>query len=99
MTDELPGAPESPSAPATQNTVDAAIASRQWSIPVPGIGSVALGSSEQLAYIGGIGALTALSIIELPLAAVLVAGHLLVNQHHNKTLTAFGEALQSKGDE
>jgi hypothetical protein len=79
--------------------VNTAIASRQWSIPVPGVGPVALGSSEQLAYVSGIGVLTALSIIELPLAAVLVAGHLLVNQHHNKTLTALGEALQSKGNE
>lgn len=65
-----------------------------WSVPVPMLGAVHLGTTEQLAYLGGIGVLAAVSVIEWPVAVVLVAGHVLTNQSRNKTLHAFGEALE-----
>jgi hypothetical protein len=51
---------------------------------------------DQLAFAGGVTVLAAASIIEWPLAAVLAVGHVLVSQHHSRTLTAFGEALAQR---
>lgn len=53
-----------------------------------------LPSPQQLAYIGGIAALTALEIIEWPVGLVLVAGHVLAANTHNKILHDFGDALE-----
>jgi hypothetical protein len=63
-------------------------------IPVPVLGTVTLPPPQQLAYIGGIAALTALEIIEWPVGVVLVAGHVLATNSHNKILQDFGDALE-----
>jgi hypothetical protein len=39
---------------------------------------------EHLAYLGALGVLAALELIEWPLAAVLVAGHVIANRAHRQ---------------
>lgn len=49
---------------------------------------------EHLAFYAGIGAVAALGMMEWPVVAALVAGHLLVTAQHNKVLQSLGEALE-----
>ena len=64
-------------------------------VEVPLIGTVVLPPTEQLAYVGGVGLLLALDIIEWPVAVALTAGHILTTLSHKKVLQDFGHALQS----
>jgi hypothetical protein len=63
-------------------------------LTLPGLGRINLGTPEQLAYFAGITALAACELIEWPIAVVIAAGHVLAEQRRNKTLHAFGEALE-----
>lgn len=63
-------------------------------VTLPGLGRINLGSPDQLAYFARIATLTALEMIEWPVAAILAAGHLLAEQLRSNTLHAFGEALE-----
>jgi hypothetical protein len=67
---------------------------RTITINFEGLGSVTLPPTEELAFLGGIGALAAVGILEWPLAGVLIAGHLLARSSRNGALKAFGEALE-----
>jgi hypothetical protein len=58
------------------------------------VGAVTLPPPDQLVYLGGLAVLTALEIVEWPIALFLGAGHLLASDRNNKMLTAFGEALE-----
>ncbi|GAA3787428.1 hypothetical protein ACFS5L_05210 [Streptomyces phyllanthi] len=49
---------------------------------------------EQLAFLGGVGALVCLEILEWPVALVLAVGHQLAHSHHGRVLREFGEALE-----
>ncbi|TCB92069.1 hypothetical protein E0H26_25120 [Micromonospora zingiberis] len=64
-------------------------------IDIPGLGEVAMPPPDKLAYYAGIGVLTALQVIEWPLALVITAGHLLADQHLSGLAKGIGEALQS----
>jgi L-cysteine desulfidase len=63
-------------------------------VPVPGIGTVTLPPAENLAFLGGIVLLTALEVIEWPVAVALAAGHALIARSHNKVIQDFGKALE-----
>jgi hypothetical protein len=63
-------------------------------INLPGLGRINLGPPDQLAYVAGIATLTALEIIEWPVAVVIAAGHLLAEQRRSNTVHAFGDALE-----
>lgn len=63
-------------------------------VAVPGIGTVTLPPAEQLAFLGGIALLTALEVIDWPVALALTAGHALAHRSHNKIVQDFGEALE-----
>jgi hypothetical protein len=63
-------------------------------INLPGLGPINLGPPDQLAYIAGIATLTALEIIEWPVAVLIAAGHLLAEQRRSNTMHAFGDALE-----
>jgi hypothetical protein len=62
-------------------------------VSLPGLGKVTLPHPQQLAFIGGIGVLAALEIIEWPAALALAVGHALVTQQHSRALEELGEAL------
>lgn len=55
---------------------------------------LALPSTQQLAFYGGIGVLAVLGVVEWPVAAVLVAGHVLAESRHGHMLQEFGKALE-----
>ena len=63
-------------------------------VTLPAVGRIDLGPPDQLAYLAGIAALTALEIIEWPIALVIAAGHLLAEQRRSTTMHALGEALE-----
>ncbi|MGX4692163.1 hypothetical protein [Streptomyces sp. JNUCC 63] len=49
---------------------------------------------DQLVYLAGLGILTALDLIEWPIALAVAVGHELARSHHGKTLREFGDALE-----
>jgi hypothetical protein len=61
---------------------------------VPGLAAVRIPAPRRLAWYGGIAALAVAGLIEWPVAAVLAVGHLLAEDHHNKMIRDFGEALE-----
>jgi hypothetical protein len=63
-------------------------------VTVPVLGRVALPPPEQLAYLGGLGTLAVVGLLEWPVAAVLGVGHLLAADRNNKIIADFGEALE-----
>lgn len=83
-----------PVAPA--NPAERVIASQGFTVTIPSLGRVTI-PRTQLAFAGGVAVLAAACIVEWPLAAVLVAGHVLISQQHSATLHALGEALTQQG--
>lgn len=49
---------------------------------------------DQLAYLAGLGLLTAFDLIEWPVALAIAVGHELARSHRGKTLREFGDALE-----
>ncbi|GGJ73877.1 hypothetical protein [Streptomyces brasiliensis] len=49
---------------------------------------------DQLAFLAGLGVLTALELIEWPVALAIGVGHELARSRHGKALREFGEALE-----
>lgn len=90
--DQLPAAADAP----TGGRMAAARATRRNSIGIelPGLGTVRLPPVNELAFLGGIGVLAVAGLVEWPVAAVLVAGHVLTANRNNKVLHDFGEALE-----
>jgi hypothetical protein len=63
-------------------------------VTLPLIGTIRLPSLQRLAWYAGIASLVALGMVEWPVAAVVMIGHLLSEDHHNRVIEAFGEALE-----
>jgi hypothetical protein len=72
-----------------------AIEKNTVTVVLPALGRLQLPPPEALAWLGGLATLTALGLLEWPVAAVIGAGHLLAVQNHLKLLRDFGEALES----
>jgi hypothetical protein len=64
-------------------------------VTLPFIGTVSLPARDELAFLGGVGVLAAIGVIEWPVAAALGAGHALVASRRNRVVREFGEALES----
>lgn len=68
---------------------------RNWMrVTLPVVGTLTLPPGDQLAYLGGLAVLTALEIVDWPVALVLGAGHLLASDRHSRVIRDFGEALE-----
>jgi len=64
------------------------------SVTLPeGRGTLRLPEPERLAYYGGLAALAAFGILDWPVAIALGIGHVLAEQHRQKFVQDFGEAL------
>ncbi len=63
-------------------------------VRLPGIGEVRLPGADQIAFLGGLGLLAALDILEWPLAVAVGVGHALVADRNNRIVREFGEALE-----
>ncbi len=61
---------------------------------VPALGAVRLPSRDQLIFLGSLGALAVVGIIDWPVAAVVGAGHLLAARRSNRALRDIGEAME-----
>lgn len=59
-----------------------------------GIASVRLPQPDRLAWYGGITTLAVLGVVEWPVAVAIAVGHLIAENHHNRLLHDFGEALE-----
>jgi len=61
---------------------------------LPLLGTVALPSGDELAFLAGVGVLAAFEVIEWPVAVLLGVGHALALDHRHRLLHDFGEALE-----
>ncbi len=77
-----------------REAVDKIQAGHAFAINLPIVGGVAIPPPEQLAYFGGLLALTAFELLDWPVALVIGTGHLLASNHHNRLLEEIGEALE-----
>lgn len=71
----------------------AAVAAHAGSLHLPGVGKVELPSKGSLAYYSALAGLTALGLLEWPVALVVGVGHLLAQQQGHAVLEEFGEGL------
>jgi hypothetical protein len=62
-------------------------------LELPGVGSIPLPPSDQVAYLAGVGTLVLFGVVEWPVGVLLGAGHLLAADRDNRLISAFGEAL------
>lgn len=62
-------------------------------VSLPLLGTVTLPPMEHVAWYLGVGLLTAVELVEWPVALVLVAGKLLADNRSHQTLRVFGELL------
>jgi hypothetical protein len=63
-------------------------------LDLPVVGELNLPAPEQVVFIGGLAVLAVVGLLEWPVAALLGLGHGLATNRHNKTVRAFGEALE-----
>ncbi len=62
---------------------------------LPVVGEVQFpAAAEELAFIGGVAALAIVGFVEWPVAILLGIGHSLATNRRNKTVQAFGAALE-----
>lgn len=62
-----------------------------------GLGQVSLPPLDHIAFYAGVGILAAVELVEWPVAVVLTVGKVLADNRTNKTVRAFGRALESAG--
>ena len=63
-------------------------------VTMPFLGTVQLPAADELAFLGGVGVLAVVGVIEWPVAVILGAGHALAMNHRYRMLREFGEALE-----
>ena len=63
-------------------------------IELPIVGKLHRPDKHDLVYITGLTALLALGAVELPIALVVLGGHVLVKQHSSRSLSAVGEVME-----
>lgn len=77
-----------------RDAVHAVRGARGFAVTLPVVGRVKVPHPEQLAYYGALGVLAAVEIIDWPVALLLGAGHVLMQNEHNRVVQEVGEALQ-----
>jgi len=63
-------------------------------VELPIVGRFHTPDKHDFVYYTGIAALITFGIVEWPIALAVVGGHLLVKQHHSRTLSAIGEVME-----
>ncbi len=63
-------------------------------VRLPALGELRLPSTDQIAFLGGLGLLAALGIVEWPLAVAVGVGHALASNHNDRVIHEFGQALE-----
>ena len=67
---------------------------QSFAVDLPVVGRVRIPHPEQLAYFGALGVLAAVEIIDWPIALAIAAGHVLMQNQHNRVVEGVGEALE-----
>lgn len=63
-------------------------------VALPVLGDLRLPAPDELVFLGGVGLLALIGVLDWPVALLLGLGHGLAAGRRNKTLRAFGEALE-----
>jgi hypothetical protein len=77
-----------------REAVDRIREARSLAVDLPIVGRVRIPHPEQVAYFGALGVLAAIEIIDWPIALAIAAGHVLVQNQHNRVAKEVGEALE-----
>ncbi|MDQ6838063.1 MAG: hypothetical protein M3137_06945 [Actinomycetota bacterium] len=84
----------------TSTAVDAAEEAVQENVTalhLPVVGDVSLPPADHLVWYAGVAALTAMELIEWPVALMLTVGKALADNRSHRTLRSLGEALEDAG--
>lgn len=63
-------------------------------IDLPLIGKFHVPDKHDVIYVAGLAALLVIGAVELPIALVVLGGHVLVKQHSSRSLSAVGEVME-----
>jgi hypothetical protein len=63
-------------------------------VELPVIGKLHAPDTHDVVYVVGLTALLAVGAVELPIALVVLGGHVLVKQHQSRSLSAIGEVME-----
>jgi hypothetical protein len=77
-----------------REAVDRIREARSVAVDLPIVGRVRIPHPEQVAYFGALGVLAAIEIIDWPIALAIAAGHVLMQNQHNRVAKEVGEALE-----
>jgi hypothetical protein len=77
-----------------REAVDRIRGARSLAVDLPAVGRVRMPHPEQVAYFGALAVLAAIEIIDWPIALAIAAGHVLVQNQHNRVVEEVGEALE-----
>lgn len=91
-----------PSAPAdagasAADAAETALDRNRTALRLPLLGDTSLPPVDHLVWYAGVGVLTALELIEWPVALVLALGKVLADNRSSRTLRSFGAALEEAG--
>lgn len=88
-----PAPPSSSRATAAEEAVQDNVTS----LHLPWVGDVSLPPADHLAWYVGVVALTAIELIDWPVALALAVGKVLADNRSHRTLRSLGEALEEAG--
>ena len=77
-----------------REAVDRIREARSLAVDLPIVGRVRIPHPEQVAYFGALAVLAAIEIIDWPIALAIAAGHVLMQNQHNRVAEEVGEALE-----
>ncbi|MHA7651697.1 hypothetical protein ACX9NE_22280 [Mycobacterium sp. ML4] len=63
-------------------------------VELPFVGKVVTPVTHDVVYVAGLVGLLALGAVELPIALIVLGGHVLVKQHQNRSLSALGQVME-----
>jgi hypothetical protein len=66
----------------------------QRAIHLPVVGKLHAPDTHDVVYVSGLAALLVVGVVELPIALFVLGGHVLVKQHHHRSLSAIGEVFE-----
>jgi hypothetical protein len=66
----------------------------QRAIDLPIVGKFHTPDTHDVVYVVGMAALLAVGAVELPIALIVLGGHVLVKQHSSRSLSAIGEVME-----
>jgi hypothetical protein len=66
----------------------------QRAIHLPVVGKLHAPDTHDVVYVSGLAAMLMVGVVELPIALFVLGGHVLVKQHHHRSLSAIGEVFE-----